>query len=131
MATNVFENFEVYLVSDDGIDSPIADYLIDLSSANKDLFEEAVANIKSLPDLHSTFTNIEHFKLGKFRCYELRVMHKNNICRFFYTIEKPNFVIIHGFTKKTQKTERKEIKKGENNLYIYQNSKSKILFPYV
>jgi phage-related protein len=131
MATNVFENFKVYLVSDDGINSPIYDYLNNLSTKNFELFVEAVSNIKSLPNFHSTFTNIKHFKRGNFKCYELRVMKKNNICRFFYTIEKPNFVILHGFTKKTQKTEHKEIKQAENNLVIYQKTKFIIPFSYV
>ncbi len=131
MATNVFENFKVYLVSDDGINSPVADYLIDLSKTNKELFVKAISRIKSLPDEHASFTDIKHFVHGNFRCFELRVKSGNNICRFFYTIEKPNFVVLHGFTKKTQKTETKEIKKGENNLVIYQNTKFKILFPYV
>ncbi len=120
MATNVFENYKVYLVSNDGINSPVADYLIDLSKINKELFVKAISHLKSLPNLHDSFTDIKHFSHSSFRCFELRVKSGNNICRFFYTIEKPNFVVLHGFTKKTQKTETKEIKQGENNLIIYQ-----------
>jgi phage-related protein len=41
---------------------------------------------------------------------ELRVSHARGISRIFYLVGPgPSFVLLHGFTKKTQKTPRHEI----------------------
>lgn len=41
---------------------------------------------------------------------ELRIRHAKGISRIFYSVEPgPRFVLLHGFTKKTPKTPRKEI----------------------
>lgn len=131
MNAHSFEDFEIFFISLDGTNSPIIDYLVELSSKNKELFTEAIANIQELPLSHKTLNNIKPFKHGKFSCYELRIKCGNDICRFFYKIEHPNFLVIHGFTKKTPKTSKKDISKGESNLYIYNQTKLKIKFPYV
>jgi len=42
--------------------------------------------------------------------FELKVRGENTIIRFFYCYKKNRIIIIlHGFTKKTQKTPRKEL----------------------
>jgi phage-related protein len=119
MTLNPYKDFEVMLGSEDGKNSKIADYLVEISSTNPDLFKNAIIMLKKLPDLHFARTgNVKPFKNGKFKCFELRVKSGSNICRFMYEVVNPAFIIIHGFTKKTQKTEKRDIAKAENNYYL-------------
>ncbi len=48
-------------------------------------------------------------KLLGFPLWEIRVLGKDNIRIFYISIEKENVLLLHGFVKKTQKTEKKEI----------------------
>lgn len=58
--------------------------------------------------------------------FELRSIQGNNIQRGFYFKYKDGiFVITHGFTKKTQKTPKKEIKRGIGYRSIYVNKKKR------
>jgi len=119
-------NFEVRLFSPDGVNSPVLDYLFELNNKNQDLAKQAIKDLFALPEHFYLFTNIKHFKHGSKKFYELRVRHKNSICRFFFVAENPNLIVVYGFTKKTQKTEEKDIKKGINSLKQYQNSQNSI-----
>jgi phage-related protein len=112
-------SFEVLLYSPDGIISPIIDYLNELSTDNPRMFKKALNNINRLPSLHATLTNIKPFKQGNFKCWELRIQSESNICRFFYQVKEPNMIIIHGFTKKTQKTDTRDINTAISNLKYY------------
>jgi len=103
--------FEVRLYSPDGVNSPITDYLYDLSRKNIDLTKQAIKDLYSLPQHFYLFTNIKHFRHGSKKFYELRVRHKSDICRFFFTVVNPNFIVVYGFTKKTQKTEKQDVQK--------------------
>lgn len=119
-------NFEVRLFSPDGVNSPVLDYLFELKNRNQDLAKQAIKDLFTLLEHFYLFTNIKHFKHGSKKFYELRVRHKNNICRFFFVVENPNLIVVYGFTKKTQKTEEKDIKKGIDYLEQYQNIQSTI-----
>lgn len=112
--------FQVRLYSPDGVNSPVMDYLFELFSKNPNLAKEAVKSLYSLPQDFYLFRNIKHFKHGSKKFYELRVRHKNNICRFFFTVESPNLIVVYGFTKKTQKTEKQDIEKGIDYLKDYE-----------
>lgn len=46
-------------------------------------------------------------------------------------MEKPNVIVVYGFTKKTQKTEQKDIKKGLQQLNEYKNTKSSVAFKQI
>jgi phage-related protein len=104
--------FEVKLYSPDGQNSPVVKYIKELLEKNPDLGFKSLEQIPLIPKLMYLFENIKHFKVGKYKFYELRVREKNNICRFFFTLEKPNFIVFFGFTKQTQKTEKKDIELG-------------------
>jgi phage-related protein len=109
-------NFVVLFYSKDGVTSPILDYLQELSIKNEDLASKAIQSIVDLPLKFYNFDDIKIIKTGKINFYELRVKVGTNICRFFFLIEKPNYVIFYGFTKKTQKTDSKDLKQGQKNL---------------
>ena len=83
----------------------------------------AVSAIKLLPAKILNNDGVKPMKYkGKVTFWELRVKSGSNICRFFYTLERPNIVIIHGFTKKTQKTDDKDIQQGLRNLADYREN---------
>ncbi|MBU1018902.1 MAG: type II toxin-antitoxin system RelE/ParE family toxin [Patescibacteria group bacterium] len=115
--------FRVKFYSQDGEDSPVATYLIGLFSSNKKLGIKAFDKIKNLPAYFYSKRNIKHFRHGDFKCFELRVRLGNNICRLFFVIDGEKFIIFHGFTKKTQKTNNKDIEQGRKNLTDYSNNK--------
>lgn len=68
------------------------------------------------PMLKEPFTkSISNTKLK-----ELRIQASPNIYRIFYfTFVDRKFVLLHGFTKKTEKTPRREIKIAENRMNDY------------
>lgn len=119
MSSSSNPSFEVTFFSPDGINSPIIGYLEELSTDNPQMFKKALQNLIKLPVLHATLTNIKPFKQGKFKCWELRIQSQSNICRFFYQVKEPNIIVIHGFTKKTQKTDSRDINTAINNLDMY------------
>jgi phage-related protein len=120
------------LYSKNGKTSPIEDYLADLLDSNKEFGLQAIAEIGKIPEIMylGYSQKIKSFKQGAFKCLELRVKHKNNICRFFFIVEEPNYIVLYGFTKKTQKTEKNDIARGENNLKDYLKNKNSIIFDY-
>ena len=132
MTIEKFQSFQVRLYSKDGETSPVEEYLTDLLDSNKEFGLEAIAEISKLPEImYLGFgKKIKPFKQGGFKCLELRIKHKNNICRFFFITEEPNYIVLCGFTKKTDKTDKKDILKGENSLQDYLNNKKSISFDY-
>lgn len=74
--------------------------------------------------------DIKPIKTAKHNIKELRVQSGSNICRFFFVIENPSVIVVYGFTKKTQKTDKKEINSGINNLEDYLLNKLTIDFDY-
>ncbi|MEI6728124.1 MAG: type II toxin-antitoxin system RelE/ParE family toxin [bacterium] len=113
----------VKLYSTDGESSPIIDYIKEMSDKNPSLAKQAIKDIYTLPNHLYLNTNVKAFRVGKIRFQELRVRNKNNICRFFFEIDSPNVVVIYGFTKTTQKTEKKDIKLGIENLKDYRENR--------
>jgi phage-related protein len=124
-------NFDVRFYSENGETSSVLDFLMKLCKSNKNLAKKAVGAIFALPQNLFLFQNVKHFKVGKYKFYELRVKKENNICRFFFTIENPNLIVIHGFTKKSQKTASKDLETGINNLQNYQNNPKSIALPKI
>jgi phage-related protein len=49
--------------------------------------------------------------------WELKILGKDNI-RIFFTIENKNLIFLHGFSKKKQKTNPKEIKIALKRMFI-------------
>lgn len=132
MSIEKLSSFKVRLYSKDGKTSPVSQYLLELLKTNKLFAWEAIAQISKIPQIMylGLSDKIKPFKQGNFKCFELRVKHKNNICRFFFIIQEPDYIVFYGFTKKTQSTDEKDISKGENNLKDYLITKNSIEFKY-
>jgi phage-related protein len=111
------------LFSKDGFNSEINEYLASLVNKNPNMRAKAIASIKLLPYKIYNQEDVAPMKdKGRTVYWELKIRSSTNICRFFYTIVEPNIVVIHGFTKKTQKTDRKDIEKGLRNLEHYKQN---------
>ena len=55
-------------------------------------------------------------KLAGSQLWELRILGSNSIRIFYVAIVDRNFLLLHGFQKKKQKTDKKEIKTAEKRL---------------
>ena len=119
-------DFVVLFYSKDGITSPVLDYLQDLVSKNHELAAKAIQSIIDLGQKFYSFDDIKIIKTGKINFYELRVKSGSDICRFFFLVEKPSYIVFYGFTKKTQKTDNKDLKQGQKYLIDFLESKTVI-----
>lgn len=58
--------------------------------------------------------------IGSRKLFEIRIKDKNNIHRIlFFTFTGKKFVLLHGFTKKTEKTPRAEIETATKRMDAY------------
>jgi phage-related protein len=120
-------DFQVRLYSPDGVNSPVEDYLDELAEINERLWIKCVDQILNLPLLVFTrHKSIKPFEIKNTNLFELKVRHDNNAIRFFFIIERPNVIVLYGFTKKSQKTDKRDIKQGLKNLKQYLQTKKSI-----
>ena len=119
-------NFEVRLASKDGETSDIQEYLDELIIKNPNMADKALIALNTLPNRILINKDIKPIKSEKAKLFELRVQSKNDICRFFFVIERPNVIVLYGFTKKTQKTDKKDINAGIRAFEEYQETKLSI-----
>jgi DNA-binding XRE family transcriptional regulator/phage-related protein len=122
--------FQVQFYSPDGKSSPVIKYLLELFAVNPEFAQDALDELILLPETFYLFNHkkIKNFKTERYNFYELRVRYKNNICRFFFILIKPNIVVFFGFTKKTQRTDQKHIRQSLKYLDDYLNKKSQFSF---
>lgn len=113
---------EVELYSTESGEEPVAEFLSALPS--KDL-AKVMRDIDLLgeygTDLHEPYAkHIDGL------IWELRSKFSSNIYRIFYFIWRDNkFILLHGFTKKTQKTPTREIETAKKRMNDYQRRYSK------
>lgn len=85
------------------------------------------ARITSTIDLlieHGTNLGMPYSKkLTGTNLWEIRVLGTNNLRVFYVAIIRKHFLLLHGFKKKKQKTDRKEINLAEKRLAEYLNRK--------
>jgi phage-related protein len=122
------QDFEVRLASNDGITSQIVDYIVELIDTNPLMANKAILNLTQLPFKIYTKQDVKPIVNNKAKLFELKVQSKNNICRFFFVIERPNVIVLYGFTKKTQKTDKKDLNAGIKAYEDYQDYKKTISF---
>lgn len=120
-------NFDVHFYSTNPAYSPVVEYLISLVEIDKKAFYVCVSDIIDLPKLvFLRHKHIKFFKTAKHSFFELKSRHKNNEFRFFFILEKSSIIIIYGFTKKSQKTEKIHIKNAIDELENYLKRKTSI-----
>ena len=116
--------------SKNGKDDDVSDYLAELIKKNKEMGIKALIEILNLPNKYELFNDIKVMKSGKYKFYELRVKSKTNICRFFFIVENPDFIVLLGFTKKTQKTEKNHLDKVKDIIEDYKLNKITVNFKF-
>lgn len=91
--------------SRDGAD-PVTDFILSLPPKDR---AKVLWSIRLL-ETEGIRIREPHSKALEKNLFELRVIHANNIQRvFYYLFDGTTFVLLHGFSKKTQKTPSREI----------------------
>lgn len=120
--------FKVLFYSNDGVNSPIINFLNELLVDNKENAIKCLEHLENLPLLiFNRAKEIKSFSHPKLNFFELKVKGKNKTeYRFFFIMENPSVVVVYAFDKKTQKTEKRDINKGVGNLEMYLVNKKTI-----
>ena len=113
--------FDVY--EKENGDCPFLDYLDEVDVKSRAKILRAIAIVEEF-GIHSPAGYIDHLGDG---IYELRIKFSSNIfrCLYFHVVEK-QYLITHGFTKKTQKTPAKEIGRAKEYRTDYRERKKKV-----
>lgn len=106
-------NWEIEYYKKENGDIPVLEYLLGIDAK---LRAKAYSEIKLLQE-HGIYLREPYVKPIKGKniqnLFELRVKFSSDISRIFYFLFKENrFVLLSGFTKKTQRTPIKEIEKA-------------------
>lgn len=103
-------------------DKPVEDFIGSLE-------EKAQAKVTRTLELLEEFgirIGLPHAKkLGGTSLWELRILGSDSLRIFYIAKEQQSFLLLHGFKKKTQKTEKKEIKIALDRLREYQIRKKR------
>jgi phage-related protein len=122
-------DFEVRLFSSNGLDSEISKYLKKLVLKNRLFGIKVISSIKRLPQKTYHGEDIKPIRVqNKTSFWELKVRSEKNASRFFFIIENSKIIVFHGFTKKSQQTSKKDLKKGILNLENYRMNQCSIPF---
>lgn len=100
--------------------SPVYDFIesLDVKAKSK------ISNTLDLLEIYGIRLGLPHVrKLTETDLWELRVLGGNNIRIFYVTVTGRAFLLLHGFVKKKQKTERKEIKTALERWREYRSRK--------
>ena len=91
-------------------DIPVLDFLLSLEAKMRaKAFSEIELLEKHGPELKEPYVKLLKGK----GLFELRIKFSSNISRIFYFTYRQNiFVLLHGFTKKTQRTPSREIERA-------------------
>lgn len=120
-------NFDVRFYLKNNDQSPVEEYLNELMTSNLEMAIKATSALISLPTKIVLGDDIKPMKNnGKTAFWELRVQSGSNICRFFYVLDRPNVIVFFGFTKQTQKTDKKDIEQGLRNLESYRDYQNSV-----
>lgn len=101
-------DFQIKFYEEDKGNSPVEDFLIELSSTNEILFNQTSRGIEKLKN--RAYHKEPLSKYLEPGLWELRIRAGNDILRILYTFEKGQILIfLHIFIKKQQKTPTGEL----------------------
>lgn len=111
------QQWQIYYYKTAGNNSPVEEFILklDVKTQNK------IIDILTLLKEFGITLGLPHTKkLVGTPLWELRILGNNNI-RFFYITQTGKvFLLLHGFQKKKQKTDKREIKVALERLAYYQ-----------
>ncbi len=94
-------------------DTPINDFILSLETKTQSKIRDS---IKLLTEYGIRLGQPHVKKLTGTELWELRIVGSNSIRIFYIAVSGKNFLLLHGFKKKKDKTQPKEIKTAENRL---------------
>lgn len=116
------ENWHIEYYESARGDKPVEEFYNSLEEKTR------VKVTKTLELLEEFGIHIDHphaKKLTGTELWELRILGSDNTRIFYVAQQGKTFLLLHGFKKKTQKTERKEIKLATERLQEYRSRKKK------
>lgn len=97
---------------------PVFEFMQSLNPKTK----SKLINLIDLLEEYGLNLDLPHSKkLTCTKLWELRILNPDNIRVFYVAIVNKKFLLLHGFNKKKQKTDRREIAVAENRLVDYLN----------
>ncbi len=108
----------IYYQSPSQSSSPVTDFI---SSLNKNAQAKIVAGLKLLEQYGIKAGSPHVKKLTGTELWELRILGSDNIRILYVAVVNKNFLLLHGFVKKKQKTDKKEIKTAQFRLQEYES----------
>lgn len=102
-------------------DKPVEEFI---NSLEKKAQDKIVRTLELLVEFGIRIGLPHAKKLTGTPLWELRILGSDNLRIFYIAQAKTCFLLLHGFKKKTIKTERKEIKVALGHLREYQSRKS-------
>lgn len=112
------EKWEIIYYATAQGNSPIREFIqsLDVKIQNR------IADILDLLEEFGTLVGPPHSKkVTGTPLWELRILGGENIRIFYVAVVGRNFLLLHGFQKKKQKTDKREIKTAINRLNDYQS----------
>lgn len=97
-----------------------------ISSLDVKVQDKVVRTLELLEEFGISLGRPHVKKLTGTPLWELRILGSDSIRIFYVAKELESFLLLHGFKKKTQKTEKKEIKAAIQRLQEYQSRKTKV-----
>lgn len=95
---------------------PVSDFINNLEPNTQSKTKRSVELLREF----GPFLGPPHSKkLSGTALWELRVLGQNNLRILYVSIPNKNFLFLHGFTKKSEKTPKKEIETALNRLLQY------------
>ena len=96
---------------------PVQDFIDSLDENAK---AKIINSIDLLEEFGIKLTSVHTKKLAGTPLWELRVLGRDNIRIFYIAVVNKSFLLLHGFLKKKQKTDKKEINTALIRLKDYQ-----------
>lgn len=110
----------IYYTTSSGV-SPVYEFIESLDAID-------IAKVHNALELlveYNLNIGVPHIKkLTGTSLWELRILGTNNLRIFYVAVKEKSFLLLHGFKKKKQKTDRKEIRIALERLDIYKLWKS-------
>lgn len=98
--------------------SPVYDFIQSLDAKT----QSKISNTLDLLEEYGIKLGMPHIKkLTGTDLWELRILGSDNIRLFYITVTGKNFLLLHGFLKKKEKTDRKEIKTAIDRFKEYRS----------
>ncbi len=115
-------NWNIKLYEKRSGEIPVLEYILALPSKQKAKAESEI-NLLEKHGVNLSYPNVLKLKGNRYKdLWEMRIKFSNNISRIIYFLYKENtFILLHGFSKKTYSTPKKELEIARERMNEYLN----------